>query len=224
MERRKAMMLGGIGGAIGAVLVLGGVLNFGGGDGLPEIGAANAEEAAQIDTSGVVEMVMGQPDAPVTVIEYASFTCPHCATFHLGPSQRLKAEYVETGKVQLIYRDVYFDRPGLWAALVARCEPTRFFGMTEMLYRQQRDWIGSGDPAEIAANLRRLGIAAGLEPEQVDACLSDADSAQMHYAWFQANAAADEINSTPSLVINGQKYSNMSWADLSSLIDGKLPQ
>ena len=77
-------------------------------------------EGEGVDTSSVVEMALGAEDAKVTLIEYASYTCPHCATFHNGPLKKIKEEYVETGKVRFIYRDVYFDRPGLWAARAMR--------------------------------------------------------------------------------------------------------
>jgi protein-disulfide isomerase len=190
--------------------------------GMPDLGVANAQ-TADIDTSGIVEMTLGADDAPVTVIEYASFTCPHCATFHNGPLQQLKADYVETGKVRFVYRDVYFDRFGLWAAMVARCDASKFFGIADLLYQQQSEWIaGGGDPALIADNLRRIGRVAGLENDQLEACLADNETAQSLVAWYQANAEADGVNSTPTLLINGEKHSNMAYADLKAIIDAKL--
>ncbi len=85
------------------------------------LGAAFAQDASDVDTSMIKEMSIGNPDAAVTVIEYASFTCPHCASFHASSFKQLKADYIDTGKINFIYRDVYFDRLGLWAAIVARC-------------------------------------------------------------------------------------------------------
>ena len=189
---------------------------------MPELGMANAQ-TADVDTSGIVEMVLGADDAPVTLIEYASFTCPHCATFHNGPLKQLKADYVDTGKVKFIYRDVYFDRFGLWAAMVARCEPSKFFGIADLLYEQQSECIaGGGDPALIAENLRRIGRVAGLENAQLEACLADNDNAQALVAWYQQNAEADDVNSTPTLVIDGEKHGNMAYADLKAILDEKL--
>ncbi|MDG1130181.1 DsbA family protein [Seohaeicola saemankumensis] len=190
--------------------------------GMPDLGVANAQ-SADIDTSGVVEMVMGAEDAPITLVEYASFTCPHCASFHNGPLKQLKAEYVDTGKVRFIYRDVYFDRFGLWAAMVARCDASKFFGIADLLYGQQSEWIaGGGDPALIAENLRRIGRVAGLENDQLEACLADNANAQALVAWYQANAQADDVNSTPTLIIDGEKHSNMAYADLKAILDEKL--
>ena len=187
-------------------------------------GAVNAQEAAQVDTSGIVEMTMGPEDADVTVVEYASFTCPHCATFHENQFKNLKADYIDTGKVHFIYRDVYFDRLGLWASMVARCDGRdRFFGISEMLYDQQRDWIGSGDdPVQIANNLRRIGKVAGLEEDKLESCLTDSEKAQALVTWFEANAEADDITSTPTLIINGEQYSNMGYDELKAILDEEL--
>lgn len=216
---------------IAVIALLAGVLAMGGwwvleqrrGPDLPAVGAANAQDSAsEVDTSDIVEMTLGDTEAPVSVVEYASYTCPHCATFHLGPFKKLKADYIDTGKVHFTYRDVYFDRLGLWAALVSRCDPDRFFGVTNLLYSQQREWIGEGDPAQVVENLRRIGRVAGLDEERLDTCLSDNDKARTLVAWYQQNADADEIDSTPSLVIDGQKYSNMSYDDLKSIIDEAL--
>ncbi|WP_296762768.1 DsbA family protein [Sediminimonas sp.] len=190
---------------------------------LPPIGAASAQDAAaEVDTSSIEEMTLGDADAPVTLVEYASFTCPHCANFHDSQFKKLKTDYIDTGKVHFIYRDVYFDRLGLWAALVARCDPERFFGVSDLLYSQQRDWIGEGDPNAVVENLRRIGRVAGLDEEGLNTCLADNDKARTLVAWYQQNAEADEINSTPSLMIDGQKYSNMPYDELSALIDKKL--
>lgn len=186
-------------------------------------GPAVAQEAAP-DTSQIVEMTMGPEDAKVTIIEYASFTCPHCANFHKGPLKQLKADYIDTDKVHFVYRDVYFDRFGLWASMVARCGGgEKFFGISDMLYEQQREWT-QGEPAAIADNLRRIGKVAGLEPDAVEACLNDTDKAKALVAWYQENAETHGVESTPTLVINEQKYSNMAYDDLKAIIEEKLAE
>ena len=193
---------------------------------LPEIGAAQTQTStgAEQPASDILEMTLGAADAPITLVEYASFTCPHCANFHDTVLPGLKSEYIDTGKVKFIYRDVFFDRFGLWASMIARCEPTRFFGISDMLYSQQKEWIGSGDPAMIADNLKKMGKVAGLTDAQLDTCLTDGAKAEALVAWYQKNAEADGINSTPSLVIDGKKFSNMSFADLQAILDKKLAQ
>lgn len=187
-------------------------------------GAVNAQETAEVDTSSIVEMALGSDKAAVTIVEYASFTCPHCANFHKDQFQRLKADFIDTGKIRFIYRDVYFDRYGLWASMVARCGgQARFFGISDMIYNQQRDWIGDGqDPVQIANNLRKIGKVAGLNGDQLEACLNDSDKAQALVAWYQANAEKDAVESTPTLIIHGQKYSNMAYDDLAAILKEKL--
>lgn len=211
--------------AIGALLLNGRTASAPSAD-LAPFGAANAQEAADLDTSSIVEMTQGNPEAKVTVIEYASFTCPHCASFHDSQFKQLKAEYIDTGLVHFIYRDVYFDRFGLWASMVARCGgEERFFGISDMIYDQQREWIGTGqDPAAIAANLRKIGKVAGLGEDQLDACLNDNDKAKTLVAWYQQNAEADGIRSTPTLVINGTAYNNMSYDELKDILDEALAE
>ena len=125
-------------------------------------------------------------------------TCPHCATFHLNTYPQLVENYVETGQVRFIMREVYFDRYGLWAGMVARCGgEMRYFGIVEMLMEEQREWV-QGQPAEVAENLRRLGRRAGLSDEALETCLSDNDMAQAMVTVSTEQAEADEITGTPS--------------------------
>lgn len=185
---------------------------------MPHAGFAQDAELPE-----VTELVLGNPEASVTVIEYASYTCPHCATFHDAVFKPLKRDYIDTGKIRFIYREVFFDRYGLWAAMVARCGgEMRYFGIQEMLYKGQRDWAGSDNPNEVVENLRRIGRAAGLDNDQLNACLADGAKAQAMVEKFQKDSEADNITATPSLVINGTKHSNMSFAELSRLIDAEL--
>mmetsp|Transcript_23247 Transcript_23247/g.40028 ORF Transcript_23247/g.40028 Transcript_23247/m.40028 type:complete len:228 (-) Transcript_23247:9575-10258(-) len=187
------------------------------------LGAANAQEATgDIDTSTVVEMSIGNPDAPVTVIEYASYTCPHCGRFHTGPYKQLKADYIDTGLINFVYREVYFDRFGIWASAIARCAgPEKFFGITDLLYTGQSEWTraGGGDPTAIVEELRKIGRLAGLSGDAIEACLQDGDNLRTLVAWYQENAAEHGITSTPSFVIDGRTYNNMSYEEMRGLID-----
>ena len=168
-------------------------------------GAANAQgSSAEVV---IEEMVLGAEDAPVEIIEYASYTCPHCANFHKGVFKDLKADYIDTGKVKFTYREVYFDRYGLWGSLVARCGgQDRFFGITEMIYDTQSAWTRAGSEAAIADELRKIGRIAGLENDQLEACLSNGDKARGLIEWYQSNAEEHGINSTPSFVIDGKSF------------------
>lgn len=189
----------------------------------PVLSPISSAEAQEIDTSGVMEITMGDPNASITVIEYASYTCPHCARFHEDVFKDLKTNYIDTGKINFVYREVYFDRLGLWAGMLARCAgPDGYFDVANLLYEQQADWARAGDPADVAAALRRLGLSAGMSGEQIDACLQDGDKAQAMVAVFQQNAEADNVRATPSFFINGEPYSNMSYADFSALLNEML--
>lgn len=196
--------------------------------GLP--GAAQAQDAAQdtteavaIDTSTIRDMVQGSADAPIELIEYGSFTCPHCAAFHGDQYQQIKTNYIDTGKVRFIFREVYFDRFGLWASMIARCGgDLRYFGIADIIYNTQQDWAAGGDPALIAENLRKIGLTAGLDAGMLDTCLNDATMAETLVAWYNENNTRDGIEGTPTFFVNGVKYSNMAYADFAAILDAEL--
>ena len=171
----------------------------------------------------VEDMAIGNPDATVTMIEYASYTCPHCASFHAEVWKPLKADYIDTGKVRFIFREVYFDRYGLWAAMTARCGgPERYFGISSLLLEGQKEWAASEDPAVVVANLKTIGRTAGLDDTALAACLDDGAKAQAMVTAYQTNATADAVEGTPTIIINGTKHANMSYADLKVILDAEL--
>ena len=193
-------------------------------DAAPTDEATSAEPAAA-DPAAIPDMAQGAEDAPLTIIEYGSFTCPHCAAFHADQYQQLKEDYIDTGKVRFVFREVYFDRFGLWASMIARCGgEMRFFGIHDVLYETQQDWVGEGDPATIAENLRTIGKTAGMDDATLDACLKDEAQAEALVAWFQANAEADGIESTPTFIINGEKHSNMAYDELQAIVEAELAE
>lgn len=167
----------------------------------------------------ITDMVLGDPSAPIEIVEYSSYTCPHCADYHNGPFKEIKKDYVDTGKAKIVYREVYFDRVGLWASMLARCSgPERFFGITEELYAKRDEWL-KGEPPEIIASLRKIGLVAGMTAEEIDACYSDEELAKNLVAWYQENVTRDEIKSTPSFIIQGQQYSNMPLSEFRAVLD-----
>ena len=171
----------------------------------------------------VADYGIGATDAPVKIVEYLSFTCPHCAHFHADVYPKLKADYIDTGKVRLEYHEVYFDRYGLWAAMMARCGgEMRYFGITDILYDTQSDWAASDDPAAVVASLKKIGRTAGMDDATLDACMNDADMAKALVAHYETNFKADGIEGTPTFIINGTKHSNMTYEDMKALIDAEL--
>ncbi len=184
---------------------------------------APADPATPVDPATVKDFSLGSADAPVKITEYASYTCPHCAHFHAEVFTQLKRDYIDTGKVHFTMREVYFDRYGLWAALVARCGgDMKYFGIQDMLFDQQQDWAAQQDPNLVVQKLRGIGLAAGLTDEQLDSCLQDSAMVEAMVKHFEEGMTADGIEGTPTLIIDGEKHPNMSYADLKAIIDAKL--
>ena len=105
----------------------------------------------------VTDMVIGNENAKIDIVEYASYTCSHCATFHTNVYPKLKQDYIETGKVRFTYREVYFDKYGLWASMIARCAgPEKFFGLTDLIYKSQDKWARAGEDTAIVSELSKL--------------------------------------------------------------------
>ena len=170
-----------------------------------------------------IEMVKGNSEAPIKIVEYASFTCPHCATFHSEVFPNLKREYIDTGKVYFIYREVYFDAPGLWAGLLARCAgPEKYFGLVELLYDKQKKWTSGSSEQEIVKGLVAIGSQVGLGNDQISNCLRNKEKALNLVKSFQENTKKDSVSSTPSLLINGDLHSNLAYEVLKEKIDSLL--
>jgi len=149
---------------------------------------------------------LGSADAPVTIVEYASLTCPHCANFHETIWPDLKAQFIDTGKVRFILREVYFDRFGLWAAMVARCGGAdTYFPFVDVMFDRQKEWT-DGEQADIVQNLRRIGKQGGLTDADLDLCLGDEAFARGLVEDYQTKAKEDGVNSTPTFFIQGELF------------------
>ena len=174
---------------------------------------------------------LGAPEgAKVTVIEYASVTCVHCASWQEETWPAFKAAYVDTNKVRYVFRELPTPPVNVAAAgfLVARCAgPDKYFDVVHEMMASQQEMLGTGDPAAARATLFRIGNGAGLSNAQIETCIKDPE----------ALAAADErartalkagVNGTPTFVVNGQTIitpgsnSGASMADLSAAIDAEL--
>lgn len=191
-------------------------------DAAPEAAPAEAAPSDRAARAGE-DLVLGSEDAPLTIVEYASFTCVHCAAFHQNVFPQLKAEYIDTGKVRFIQRDVYFDAVGLWAGILARCEPSKFYAVGGMILDEQADWLNPNAGGEdLAEGLRKIGLRAGMDGEAIQACWDDRPFVEALVATYQQNAEADRIEATPSFVIGGEKVANQSWESLRDIIEDKL--
>ncbi len=183
---------------------------------------AFADENPEI---AITDMVIGSDNAKIDIVEYASYTCPHCATFHTDVYPKLKQNYIETGHVRFTYREVYFDKYGLWASMIARCAgPEKFFGLTDLIYKSQEKWARAGEDTAIVSELSKLAKVAGLNDERINNCLEDTEKLRALVEWFKKNSSNDDVKSTPSFLINGEKFSNMNYEEFSAIIDRKILQ
>jgi protein-disulfide isomerase len=173
-------------------------------------------------SSEVLEMSLGAEDAPVPIHEFASFTCPHCANFHANQFQKLKADYIDTGKVRFIFRDVYLDRPGLWASMLARCSgPDHFFDTAALLFHNQGVWAVANND-NMMGYFSQIGDMNGMSPADLEACYVNRKLGENLVAWSDRERSAAQVTSTPTLLINGKKYPNMSYEDLAEIIEKLL--
>jgi protein-disulfide isomerase len=191
--------------------------------GLPRFASAQSTPEPGAAAPEVAEMSLGDADAPVTIIEYAMFSCPHCADFNSDVFPKVKSEYIDTGKVRWVFREVYFNKQGLWAAMIARCAPQdRYFGIADLIFSTQSQWLMAADEKTLLEALYRIGRQAGLTDAQMNTCLQDRAFAEALVADYQKNAAADGIEATPTFIINGEKVDNQPWEDFKAKIDAAL--
>lgn len=152
----------------------------------------------------LAERVIGKADAPITIVEYASLTCPHCARFHKETLPKLKTAYIDTGKAKLIFRDFPFDGLALRAAALARCAPQeRYFAVLDTLFQQQETWSRAKDPLAAIGNIGKL---AGMSQATVDACFKDTKLMDS-IVQIRLDGEKQGVDSTPTFIIGGKKIS-----------------
>ncbi len=179
--------------------------------------------ASDSNSDQYIDMVKGNPDADFTIVEYASFTCPHCASFHKEVLPHLIEKYVDTGEVKFIYREVYFDAPGLWAGLLARCtKKEKYFGIVDLLYKKQEKWASGSSEKEILRELFSIGRQVGIEEDTINSCFKNKNKSLNLVDAYLKNSKYDKITSTPSLVVNGKLLDYSSFDDLKTKLDGLL--
>jgi len=160
---------------------------------------ALAEEAPVLDG----ERILGRPEAPITIIEYSSLTCPHCASFHRDTLPTIKKNWIEPGKARLVYRDFPLDGLALRAAALASCvEGEAYFGFLDALFRGQARWSRAKDPTAALAQVARL---AGIDQKTFDGCIADKEEMDRILKQKVEGTQAYDIESTPTFIINGRK-------------------
>ena len=167
------------------------------------------------------DMAVGAPDAPVTVIEFFSLTCPSCERFHKQVYNRLKPEYVDAGKVRFVARDFPLNAPALQAAVLAHCAGReRYFTFIDVLFQTFDDWASSRDFTD---KLGQIGELGGVSRDRFADCLGDQGLENSIFQSIADGQAEYGVSGTPTLVVNGEAYDGqMSFDALSEHIDRLL--
>lgn len=183
--------------------------------------AATVDIDKLMEAGPLGEKSMGDENAPVTLIEYASLTCSHCADFHARTWPEIKKKYVDTGKVRFIFREFPFDPRAAAGFMLARCAPgDAYFPMLDLLFDQQAAWAFGNDPVKVLFNLSKQ---VGFTQESFNACLTNQEVLD-GVNWVRDRAAKEfEVNSTPTFFINGNmERGALSVEEMEKILDGYL--
>ena len=167
------------------------------------------------------DLVEGDANAPITMIEYSSLSCPHCARFQKDVLPQIKKDFIDTGKVKLIQRDFPLNKPAVQAAQFAHCvSPMRYSAIVDTLFKTQDEWL-TEDAAE---KLATIAATAGMDRPTFDACLADKGSEAKIVATRKAGEDAFQINATPTFIVNGVKVEGeQTYDDLKALFAKLTP-
>jgi protein-disulfide isomerase len=168
---------------------------------MPAIARADADPAALNQPPQIGEMAMGPDTAKVTVIEYASASCPHCASFYKETFPALKSEYIDTGKIRFVFREFPHNQPGLAAFMLARCAPKeKYFPMVDMFFQQQEQWLAN--PKD---GLFKIAQLAGFTQATFDECLKNEQVAKGIIAVRDDASNKFGVEGIPTFFVNGKK-------------------
>jgi protein-disulfide isomerase len=164
----------------------------------------NPADAQGLLTVTPNDRILGTPDAPITIIEYASMTCPHCAHFDEDVLPAIKKKWIDTGKVRLVLRDFPLDDEAVHASMIARCAPPKeFYAYIDTFFNDQEQWV---EVPNYQAELTRLAELGGMGKDQVDKCLNDKALENQVLASRLAAANQLGVDATPTFFINGTKF------------------
>ena len=171
------------------------------------------------------DFYIGEPDAPVTIIEYASMSCSHCADFHNETLDDLKSEYIDTGKVKFVFRDFPFNYPALAGSMILSCVPEDVrYDYMNALYKLQKNWV-MRDHSKTRSELYKIMQSGGMQQDEFDACLSDINLENDILEGVMDAQREFNINRTPSFIVNGIVYSgNKNIKEFRQIIDKILSQ
>ena len=171
------------------------------------------------------DFYIGEPEAPVTIIEYASMSCSHCADFHNETLDDLKSEYIDTGKVKFVFRDFPFNYPALAGSMILSCVPEDVrYDYMNALYKLQKNWV-MREHSKTRSELYKIMQSGGMQQDEFDACLSDINLENDILEGVMNAQREFNINRTPSFIVNGIVYSgNKNIKEFRQIIDKILSQ
>ena len=173
-----------------------------------------------LEEGALPDKVLGNADAPVTIVEYASMTCPHCAHFHETTLPELKTKYIDTGKARLILREFPFDPRAEAGFMLARCSGDKYYALVDVLFKQQQNWASVQNAKDALLQISKL---AGFSQESFEACLTDQKLLDVVRAVQKRGADEFKVDSTPTFFINGNTYKGaLTIEEMSAIIDGML--
>ena len=171
------------------------------------------------------DFVIGNEDAKITIIEYASLSCSHCADFHVNTLETLKKEYIDTGKVRMVFRDYPFNYPALLGSMVLRCIPENYrYDYMNALFKLQTDWVNKKNKKTIQ-ELYKIMQSGGMTKDEYDACIYNTELENEILKGVMEAQNQFNIKSTPSFIINGKLIEgNKSIKEFRQIIDKILSQ
>ncbi|MCY1708084.1 DsbA family protein [Pannonibacter sp. SL95] len=183
--------------------------------------AETVDVAKLMEPSPLGEKSLGKEDAPVTIVEYASMTCGHCANFHKTTLPEIKKQYIDTGKVRMIFREFPLDPVSAAGFMLARCAPEeKYFDVMDALFADQRAWAFTNDPYNSMLNFSKQ---LGFTQESFEACLTNQSLLDGVNAVRDKGGNEFKVDSTPTFFINGEKVSGaLSFEEMSKIIDKNL--
>ena len=166
------------------------------------------------------DFVIGNEDAKITIIEYASLSCSHCADFHVNTLETLKKEYIDTGKVKMVFRDYPFNYPALLGSMVLRCIPENYrYDYMNALFKLQTDWVNKKNKKTIQ-ELYKIMQSGGMTKDEYDACIYNTELENEILKGVMEAQNQFNIKSTPSFIINGNLIEgNKSIKEFRQIID-----
>ncbi|MTH96026.1 DsbA family protein [Roseibium sp. RKSG952] len=183
--------------------------------------ADSVNEADLLKPGPLGDKIMGDPDAPVTIVEYASLTCGHCADFDQETLPQIKKEFIDTGKVRYIFREFPLDPIAAAASMLARCAPEdKYFDIIDLMFKEQRNWAFTNDPYNSLLNFSKQ---IGFTQESFEKCLTNQGLLDAVNGVRDRAAQEFGVNSTPTFFVNGERHVGaLRFDEFKTIIDQQL--